>query len=76
MRFVFLLLAAGALVACSGPEVVNSTPPGITLRVDRNDTAEANARADRYCQQYGRRARLQNVQPTTTTESVAQYQCG
>jgi len=76
MRFVFLLLVAGALVGCSGPEVVNSTPPGITLRVDRNDTAEANARADRYCQQYGKRARLQNVQPTTSTESVAQYQCG
>jgi hypothetical protein len=77
MRFIIPLLAvAGTLGACAGPEVVNSTPPGITLRVDRSNTAEANARADRYCQQYGKRARLQNVQPTSTTESVAQYQCG
>jgi hypothetical protein len=77
MRFIVPVLAAAAAVAaCTGPEVVNSTPPGITLRVDRNNTAEANARADRYCQQYGKRARLANVQPTSAAESVAQYQCG
>jgi hypothetical protein len=77
MRFILPVVAlAGVVAACTGPEVVNSTPPGISLRVDRENASEANARADRYCQQYGKRARLQSVHPTTGTDSVAQYECG
>jgi hypothetical protein len=77
MRFLIpMLVVAAGIAACTGPEVVNAAPPGITLRIDRSNTAEANARADRYCQQYGKRARLQNVQPTNSAESVAEYQCG
>jgi hypothetical protein len=77
MRFMLPLVAlAGAVAACTGPDVVDSTPPGITLRVDRDNASEANARADRYCQQYGKRARLQSVRPTTGSDSVAQYECG
>lgn len=77
MRFILSMVAlASAVAACTGPDVVNATPPGITLRVDRENASDANARADRYCQQYGKRARLQSVRPTTGAESVAQYECG
>jgi hypothetical protein len=76
VRVLLPLAAVAALAACRDAEVVNAAPPGITLRVDRDNTAEANARADRYCQQYGKRARLQTIRPSTGSDSIAQYECG
>jgi hypothetical protein len=75
-RALLLMAAAAGLAACHDTEVVNAAPPGITLRVDRANAAEANARADRYCQQYGKRARLQAIHPSTGSDSIAQYECG
>jgi hypothetical protein len=67
---------AGTLAACSGPQIVQETAPSVSFRVDQNGAAEATARADRYCQNYGKRARLTSTQPTTTGEQIAHYECG
>jgi hypothetical protein len=75
-NLVLSVLAAAALVGCaSEPRVVNATPPGISYRFAGDNVAEANLRADRYCAQYGKRARLANVQ-RGATENIAVYECG
>jgi hypothetical protein len=74
-RVLLLLLAAGSLVACSStPRVVDSTPPGISYRFEGDNIADANQRADSYCQQYGKRARLQAVNPSGS-DKIAVYDC-
>jgi hypothetical protein len=76
MRMLLSVIClAGALAACTGPQVVQETPPGVSFRVDRASASDANVRADQYCQRYGKRARLLTVQPTSSGESIANYQC-
>jgi uncharacterized lipoprotein YajG len=77
MRYLILpVLAAVALAGCaSEPRVVNSTPPGVSYRFSGDNVAEANARADRYCAQYGKRAQLQGV-TRGASDNIAAYQCG
>jgi hypothetical protein len=75
MRALIPLIAvAAALSACAGPSVVNETPPGVSYRISGNNVAEANQRADRYCQQYGKRARLQGLQ-RAGSDNIAVYEC-
>jgi uncharacterized lipoprotein YajG len=76
MRGVLLLFAASAtLAACAGePRVINATPPGVSYRFQGENVAEATSRADRYCQQYGKRARLQSVNQSVT-DNIAVYEC-
>ena len=76
MRAVLPLLAAMAMLgACANePRVVNATPPGVSYRFQGENVAEATSRADRYCQQYGKRARLQAVN-RTVTDNIAVYEC-
>ncbi len=74
-RVVLLLLAAGALAACSRqPNIVNAAPPGISYRFQGDNIADANQRADQYCQQYGKRARLQTVN-RSGSDNIAVYDC-
>jgi uncharacterized lipoprotein YajG len=76
MRVAFPVLAAVFLLAAcaSEPRVVNATPPGVSYRFQGENVADATLRADRYCQQYGKRARLQAVN-RTVTDNVAVYEC-
>jgi hypothetical protein len=75
-RALLLLLATSSLVACSStpPRVVNSAPPGISYRFEGDNIANANQRADSYCQQYGKRARLQTVN-RAGSDNIAVYDC-
>jgi uncharacterized lipoprotein YajG len=74
-RVVLLLVAAGALAACSHrPNVVNAAPPGISYRFEGDNIADANQRAEQYCQQYGKRARLQTVN-RSGSDNIAVYDC-
>jgi hypothetical protein len=74
-RVLLLFVAAGSLVACSStPRVVDSAPPGISYRFDGDNIADANQRADSYCQQYGKRARLQTVNHSGS-DKIAVYDC-
>jgi hypothetical protein len=74
-RALLSLLAACSLVACSStPAVVNSAPPGISYRVDGDNIADANQRADSYCRQYGKTARLQTVNQSGR-DNIAVYDC-
>jgi uncharacterized protein YceK len=76
MKHLVLVLAAASLLGgCAGPSVVNATPPGVSYRVNNNNINEASMRADRYCAQYGQRARLAGVN-RGSYESVAVYECG
>jgi uncharacterized lipoprotein YajG len=76
MRALLPVFAAAlALAACANePRVVNETPPGVSYRFQGENIAEATSRADRYCQQYGKRARLQAIN-RTATDNVAAYEC-
>ncbi len=73
-RAFLLLVGAGALAACSAPRVVDTAPPGISYRFDGDNIANANERADSYCQQYGKRARLQGINKAGT-DNIAVYDC-
>ncbi len=50
-----LLLALGSLAGCAYQQTreVSATPPTVSYQVFGNDISQANAQADRYCQQYG-----------------------
>jgi hypothetical protein len=74
-RLVPCLALLVALAACPEPAIVDPAPPGITLRIDRGNTSDANQRADRYCQSYGKRAHLGSIQPGAGSESIATYAC-
>ena len=77
MRHLVLPLVglSALLSACAGePRVVNATPPGVSYRFAGDNASEANLRADRYCAQYGKRARLQGV-TRGATENIAAYEC-
>jgi hypothetical protein len=74
-RALLLLLAASSLLACSAtPHVVNSAPPGISYRYEGDNIASANQRADAYCKQYGKHARLQTVNHSGS-DNIAVYDC-
>jgi hypothetical protein len=72
-----LLIIVGSLGGCAyqQPREVNSTPPTVSYQVSGNDISQANAQADRYCQQYGMFANLQSLQPNGS-QSLATYSCG
>lgn len=78
MRATLTLLAIlGSLAACAyqpSPHEVAASPPSVSYQVYGNDVAQANARADSYCQQYGQYANLQGVQPNGS-QSLATYTC-
>jgi uncharacterized lipoprotein YajG len=74
-RILLSLVLAGALAACSHePRTVSAAPPGISYRFDGNNIADANQRADQYCEQYGKRARLQTIDHSGS-DSIAVYAC-
>jgi hypothetical protein len=73
-RALLLLAVASTLFACSAPRVVNSGPPGISYRFEGDNIASANERADSYCQQYGKRARLQGINKAGK-DNIAVYDC-
>jgi hypothetical protein len=70
------LVLVGGLAACTtGPSVVDATPPAVSYRVTGNDMHEAGIKAERYCNQYGRRAELDTVNRTDVSGGVAVYRC-
>ncbi len=75
-RILLLLAAAGALAACSHepPSSAAAAPPGISYRYQGDNIASANQRADQYCQQYGKHARLQSVN-RSGNDNIAVYAC-
>jgi hypothetical protein len=73
-RALLLLAVASGLAACTAPRVVNSAPPGISYRFEGDNIASANERADTYCQQYGKRARLQGIN-RSGADNIAVYDC-
>jgi hypothetical protein len=71
-----LLLAVGSLAGCAyqQPHEVNATPSTVSYQVYGNDISQANAQADRYCQQYGMFSNLQSLQPNGS-QGLATYSC-
>jgi uncharacterized lipoprotein YajG len=74
-RGPLLLAAIFALAACAQEHAtISAPPPGISYRFQGDNIADANQRADAYCQQYGRHARLQTIQPSGS-DKIAVYAC-
>jgi putative hemolysin len=74
-RALLLVVVAGGIAACShNPSVVSPAPPGISYRFQGEDVASANQRADQYCQQYGKQAKLQTVNHSGS-DNIAVYEC-
>ncbi|MBV9521835.1 MAG: hypothetical protein JO010_03525 [Alphaproteobacteria bacterium] len=74
MRLLIVIGAVAALAACSGPREVTESPPGVSYRVTNNNVTEANQRAARYCQQYGKNAVFGGVNQSSG-DSIAVYTC-
>src|SRR5690242_8587490 len=77
MRVTLPILAATALLAAgcaNGTHEIAAAPPSVSYQVAGNNVSQANARAVRYCQQYGLAAQLQGVQPSGSG-NVATYTC-
>jgi hypothetical protein len=67
-------VAAPVVDGCErGPHIVNPPPPGISYRF-KDDIADAQQRAEQYCQQYGKRAHLQNINQSGS-DRIAVYDC-
>lgn len=69
------LLAAVALVGCTGAQQVSSTPPTynpptVSYSITTGDLTDANMKAASYCQRYGGSARL-----VSAVGGQATYQC-
>ena len=77
MRLSWLLalgVAAPLAVGCERePHIVNPPPPGVSYRF-KDDIADTQQRAEQYCQQYGKRARLQNINQSGS-DHIAVYDC-
>ena len=75
-RVLLLVALAGSIAACSSgpPQAAGQAPPGISYRIEGDNIAGANQRADQYCQQYGRHARLQTVNHSGS-DNIAVYAC-
>jgi len=66
------LLALGGCV--NAPPITNPAPPGLTVRVEKGNQAEAEARARQYCSQYGKRASLDKTN-RGADETLLTYSC-
>lgn len=75
-RVLLVLVATGLLAACADArhDTVSAPPPGVSYRLDGGNIAHANERADSYCQQYGKRAKLQTIDRSGGGQ-VAVYAC-
>jgi hypothetical protein len=75
MHRTFLLFVAAALLsACAGESRPAGATPPVSYRFAGDDVSAANARADRYCHQFGKRARLDAVK-SAGADNVASYRC-
>lgn len=74
-RVLLFLAVAGGLAACAQePRITGVAPPGISYRFEGDNIADTNQRAARYCQQYGKQARLQTVN-RSGSDNIAVYEC-
>jgi uncharacterized lipoprotein YajG len=74
-RVLLLLAVAGIVAGCaSQPKVVGAAPPGISYRFEGDNIADANQRAENYCQQYGKHAQLQTVNHSGS-DNIAVFDC-
>jgi uncharacterized lipoprotein YajG len=74
-RAALFLAAACGLAACSAqPRLISQAPPGVSYRFEGDNIADANVRAEQYCQQYDKHARLQTVN-NSGDDKIAVYDC-
>jgi hypothetical protein len=72
--WLLALTIVPSLAGCERtPRIVNPPPPGISYRF-KDDIADARQRAEEYCQQYGKRARLQSINQSGS-DHIAVYDC-
>jgi hypothetical protein len=74
LRAFLWLAAASVLTSCAGPSHSVGIPPTVSYRFSGDDISAADARADRYCHQFGKRARLDAV-TRADEENAASYRC-
>jgi hypothetical protein len=75
MKPCLVVVLLAGLAACSGgPRIVGAPPPGIAYRLDGAATDAFDQRAEQYCQNYGKHAKLQSVERSGDA-SVAEYSC-
>ncbi len=75
IRIVFLLAVACGAAACSSqPQITGAPPPGISYRFQGDNMTEANQRAEKYCGDYGKHAKLQKVEHGGA-DNIAVYEC-
>ena len=63
-----------ALTSCAGAPRPLGAPPGVSYRLVSETLAERTARAERYCGQYSKRARLKDIE-SRAGDDIARYEC-
>ena len=75
MKPCLVVLLLAGLAACAGrPQIVGAPPPGIAYRLDDGSSDAFDQRAEQYCQQYGKHARLQSIDRSGDAP-LAEYSC-
>jgi hypothetical protein len=73
---VVTLLMAGSLAACgSHTRVVSADANTVQIRYSGSRMEDANERAQRFCNQYGRVAQLRQTLPDSGSDHLALYDC-
>ena len=68
------LAACSSLIPGKGPAEVSPPPPGVSYRVENNDIAATEKKAQDYCGRYGKKAKRQDTN-TAGDSTIVQYSC-
>jgi hypothetical protein len=74
LALMLLLSACSSLFAGGGQKLINPPPPGISYRVENNDLAATDRKAQDYCARYGKTAKRGEASKVADG-TVVQYSC-
>jgi fructoselysine-6-P-deglycase FrlB-like protein len=76
MRVLLSICALGMLTGCTafGPQEVDADRPTVTYRYQRGDADQAEDKAERFCENYGLRARVVDTD-REGNEYVSRFEC-
>ena len=76
LKFAFVVIGLAGVAACRGPvNVVSVSSDAVVVRHTPDTANTATDYANRYCSQYGKKARWRSSSSEPTNESLTIYDC-